>query len=760
MTRVVRTRVEFEGEVTDELALVEGEDLSAWSADRALEKVGKPTPRIDGVQRVTGRARYTADVVLPGMLHARILRSPSPRARVLRVDASRALALPGVHSVLHRFNAPKDAFRGEETIFRDEVRFVGDEVAAVAAGSEEIAEAALRLIHVDYEVLPYVVDLEEAIRDDAPRIEERGNVSESGSHDRGDAKRALREAQVVVEGTYRTSTQMHNSMETHGAVATWDGDRLTVYESTQHIFGVRTGLQAALRIPYSRIRVICEDMGGGFGSKGGVGKYTIIAALFARELGVPVRCVLTREEENLAAGNRSATLQRLRVGIRDGRITAIEHVSYSNAGQGRWIADPTGPTKGLYDVPNVSTRSYRVVTNAGALAAFRAPGYVEGTLALESAIDEAAAKAGIDPLELRRRHAEAQADPQSTFRYSLKRLSDCYDIGAREIGWAKRKLGGSRGSTAARRRGIGMASQIWGGGGGPPAYATVHLNPDGSAVVTAGTQEIGTGTRTLLAQVCAEELGIDVGAVRVEIGDTEAPYGPISAGSITTASVTPAVRLAAADAREQLLGAAASLLEVPRAELRVEGGAIVSRGARTPIKRIFDELQNYTVIGRGSRMPNPENVSLKTFGAHFAQVEVDVRTGEIVVEKVVAVHDIGRVINPLTARSQVEGGVIQALGFALTEERVLDVRTGHVLNANLETYKVPTVRDVPEIVVRFVGVPDTEANNVGAKGLGEPPIIPTAAAVANAVANATGLRVRTLPMTPKRVLDALATARP
>ncbi|MEK7284578.1 MAG: xanthine dehydrogenase family protein molybdopterin-binding subunit, partial [Chloroflexota bacterium] len=195
MTRVVRTRVEFEGEVTDELALVEGEDLPAWSADRALEKVGKPTPRIDGVQRVTGRARYTADVVLPGMLHARILRSPSPRARVLRVDASRALALPGVHSVLHRFNAPKAAFRGEETIFRDEVRFVGDEVAAVAAGSEEIAEEALRLIHVDYEVLPHVVDLEEAIRDDAPRIEERGNVSDSGSHDRGDVKRALHDEQ-------------------------------------------------------------------------------------------------------------------------------------------------------------------------------------------------------------------------------------------------------------------------------------------------------------------------------------------------------------------------------------------------------------------------------------------------------------------------------------------------------------------------------------------------------------------------------------
>jgi xanthine dehydrogenase YagR molybdenum-binding subunit len=301
-----------------------------------------------------------------------------------------------------------------------------------------------------------------------------------------------------------------------------------------------------------------------------------------------------------------------------------------------------------------------------------------------------------------------------------------------------------------------MASQIWSGGGTPPAYATIHINPDGTAIVRMGTQDIGTGTRTVMAQVCAEELRIPFEDVRVEIGDTESPYAPISAGSLTVASVTPAIRLAAKDAHDQLLEVASGVLEVPRGELRLEAGAVVSRGARTPIAKILSELENYTVVGKGARRPNPDDLVLKTFGAHFAEVEVDVRTGEVTVDRIVAIHDIGRIVDPLTARSQVEGGVIQALGYALSEERVVDRPTGHVLTTGLETYRVPTVKDVPKIVVRFTDVPDTEANNVGAKGLGEPPIIPTAAAVANAVANAIGTRIRMLPLTRKTVLEALA----
>ena len=260
----------------------------------------------------------------------------------------------------------------------------------------------------------------------------------------------------------------------------------------------------------------------------------------------------------------------------------------------------------------------------------------------------------------------------------------------------------------------------------------------------------------MLAQICSEELGVELDRISVRIGDTEGPYGPISAGSLTLASVGPAVRLAARDAREQFLGAAAGVLEVPRTELRMERGHIVSKGARTPIAEVSKKLENNTVIGKGSRWPNPESLSIKTFGAHFAQVEVDTLTGEIFVEKVVAVHDIGRIVNPMTAASQVQGGVIQALGFALSEERVVDRSLGRVMNADLEWYKVPTVLDVPEIVVRFTDRPDRRANNLGAKGLGEPPIIPTAAAVANAVANAIGVRLRHAPMTPPRVLEALA----
>ena len=754
--RVVRTKAEFEGTISEETALVEGTDVRPWTAADALTIVGKGHTRIDGIARVTGQARYTQDLYLPGMLHVRLLRSPYPRARVRKIDASRALALPGVRGVLHRFNAPKAAFRGEENIFRDEVRFAGDEVAAVAADSEETAAEAVRLIEVDYEVLPFVADLEEAMTDGAVRLADGGNVTESGKYDRGDVQRAFAESAIVVEGTYRTSTQLHNSLETHGAVARWDGDELTVWESTQHVFGVRAGLQAALKIPYKDIRVLCDYMGGGFGSKGGAGKYTIVAAIFARQLGKPVRCFLTRDEENLAAGNRSATYQTIKISAKGKKIHAIEHLSWSNAGQGRWVADPTGPTTGLYDIPNVRTRSHKVITSLGALASFRAPGYVEGTFALDQAVDELAEYMGEDPLALRRRHAARQTDPVTGQRYSLKRLLRCYDIGEKEIGWHRRKAEGSRGSAPHRRRGYGMASQLWGGSGFPPAYATVHLNSDGTAVLRCGTQDIGTGTRTVLAQIAAEELGVGVDEVRVELGDTNNQYAPISAGSLTVSSVGPAVRLAAKDARMQLLAAASGLLEMGASELRVEGGQIIGKGHRTPIGDVLKQVDNYTVIGKGSRFPNPEGLSLKTFGAHFAQVEVDVRTGEIFVEHVVAVHDIGRVINPLLATSQVEGGVIQGLGFVLSEERIVDRPTGRVLNGNLEGYKVPTVRDVPRITVRFAEDADPKANNIGAKGLGEPPIIPLPAAIANAVANAIGVRIRTAPLTRSRVLAALA----
>jgi xanthine dehydrogenase YagR molybdenum-binding subunit len=754
--RVLKSKDEFEGEIYTSTVIVEGRDLPASRDREASAEIGRARPRVDGRDRVRGRAIYTQDVQLAGMLHAAILRSPVPRARVRAIDTKKAEALPGVRAVLHRFNAPELEFRSEKTLFRDEVKFVGDEVAAVAADDLETAQHAVSLIEVDYEVLPHVVDLEEAIAPKAPKIDPDGNVHDAGEYKRGDARKAFRDADATIDVTYRTSTQMHNALETHGAVASWDGDRLTVYESTQAVFGVRNMLKDALKLQPNQVRVICEYMGGGFGAKLGTYKYAVIASLLSMQLGRPVRCVLTRREENLAAGNRSATLQKLRLAGKDGRIVAIEHESWSNSGQGRWAANPTGPSNTLYDIANVSSTAHRVTTNAGALSAFRAPGYVEGTFALEQAVDELAIAMKVDPLALRKRHARSATDPRTDNPYSLKRLLECYAIGAREIGWSKRRSEGARGSQPHRRRGLGMATQIWGGGGGPPAYATVHIEVDGTAVLRVGVQDIGTGTRTAIAQVCADEIGLQLDQVSVRLGDTDAPYGPGSGGSVTLASIGPAVRIAASDVREKLLVAAGGILEMPASELRIERGSIVSKGARTPLKEVMPKLDNSTIIGTGIRHPNPDKLAIKTFGAHFAQVEVDVRTGEIFVEKIVAVHDVGRIVNPLTAASQVQGGIVQALGFALTEERIVDRGLGRVMNANLEWYEIPTSMDTPEIVVRFVDVPDRKANNLGAKGLGEPPIIPTAAAVANAVANATGARVRHAPMTRARVLEALA----
>ncbi len=754
--RVLKSKDEFEGEIYESTVIVEGRDLPAPRDGDEGTEIGKPRPRVDGRQRVSGTAIYTQDVQLVGMLHAAILRSPYPRARVRAIDTKKAEALPGVRGILHRFNVPEIEFRGEKTLFREEVRFVGDDVAAVVADSEGHARQALSLIEVDYEILPHVVDLEEAIRDKAPKLTPEGNVFDAGSYKRGDFRKAFKGAAVTVEATYRTSTQMHNALETHGAIASWDGERLTVWESTQGVFEVRNMIKDALKLEPAQVHVICDFMGGGFGAKLGTYKYSLYAALFSMRLGRPVRCILTRREENLAAGNRSATLQHLRLGGTNGRIVALEHESWSNSGQGRWAANPTGPTNTLYDIADLASSAHRVMTNAGALSAFRAPGYVEGTFALESAIDELALAMKVDPLALRRRHARSPIDPRTGNRYSLKRLIDCYAIGAKEIKWASRRTEGTRGSAPHRRRGLGMASQIWGGGGGPPAYASVHFETDGTAVLRVGVQDIGTGTRTAVAQICADEIGLTIEQVAVRLGDTDAPYGPGSGGSVTLASIGPAVRLAANVARDKLLAAAGGVLEMRGEELRLEKGVVVSKGARTPLKEILSKLSNSTIVGNGLRHPNPTGISIKTFGAHFAQVEVDMRTGEIFVEKIVAVHDIGRVVNPLTAASQVQGGVMQALGFALTEERIVDRALGRVMNANLEWYEIPTSMDAPEIVVRFIDVPDRKANNLGAKGLGEPPIIPTAAAIANAVANATGARVRHAPMTRARVLEALA----
>lgn len=772
MPKVIKTKTEFEGRVVEEYVVVEGEGLSAWDAQASLKFVGKKTPRIDGPERVTGRAVYTFDVQLPGMLYGKILRSPHPHAKIKNINTRRAEKLPGVRAVLSYQNTPKISFRRQTFIFDEIVRYVGDEVACVIADDEEIAQDALELIEVEYEVLPFVLDPEEALQPNAPKLYPDGNLlgGQPEVYQRGDLAQGFAQADVVLERTFRTQCALHNCMEPHGSVALWEGDALTVWDSTQHIFGVREGLARLLGLPLHKVRVIKKYMGGGFGSKNNLGKYTVIAALGAKLTGRPVKIMLDRHEENLAAGNRPASVQHLKIGAkRDGTLTALELKAIIAAGAYcLWPPSLGGPARELYACPNLKTEQYTVFTNTGPLSAFRAPGYVEGTFALESLMDELAKELSMDPLELRLKNY-TEIDQTTGRPYSTKGLREAYERGAKLFGWDLTPRSFSpqrRGSPPSSgeelgerfRRGFGMASQIWSGNGMPPAYAFIKINPDGTATVITGTQDIGTGTKTVLAQIAAEELGFPIEKISVELGDTQmGPYAPLSAGSMTVASVGPAVRMAAYEARQQLLDVAAQVLEVPRESLAISEGLVRAPTLKepVPIQEVLKNLENFMIIGRGAREPNPEDVTVNTFGAQFAEVTVDTETGEVKVERIVAVHDSGWVINPLTLSSQIEGGIIQGLGYALFEQRVVDRNTGVVLTDNLENYKLPTAPDIPEIVFEMVDRPDPRANNLGAKGVGEPPIIPTAAAIANAVANALGVRIYELPITREKILKAL-----
>jgi CO/xanthine dehydrogenase Mo-binding subunit len=747
----------------DEFKVVEPTGLSRWDAKTPFSVVGRPYPRVEGEEKVTGRARYAYDIHLPGLLHARVLRSPVPHARIRRIDTSRAEALPGVRAVISSVHpeVPEIEWYKDSFLFDHTVRFVGDEVAAVAADSEEIAEDALRLIEVEYEALPFVIDLEAALRPDAPKLREKGNIAgEPKVYQRGDPEVGFREAEVIIDEVYTTQSALHNCLEPHGCTAAWEGAHLTLWDSTQSIFEVREQVAQKLKLPEHHVRVIKQYMGGGFGSKQIAWKHTVIASLLSRQAGQPVQLMLDREAENLAVGNRNPTRQHVRMGAkRDGTITVIsvriEQAvgAYMVGGEG---SDVSGTYQRLYRCPNLKTEQVAVYSNTGPAVAFRAPGYVEGAFALESAMDELARALQLDPVELRLRNYADQDQMRNRPYTTPESLRLCYQRATEAFGWRQYKKPPANSS---KRRGIGFAAHDWGGQGHPPGYAWVKLNSDGTADVVTGTQDIGTGTRTGLTQVAAEELGLPMDRVALHLGDTaNGPYAPVSAGSATQATVGPAVRAAAAEAKRQLLQAAATYLEVEEKRLRVREGQILIDGEdrAVPVEEITGRIAPHMIQGHGARGPNPPDKSVRTFGAQCVEVEVDVETGEVTVLRVVASHDCGRIINPTMVDSQVVGAITQGLGFALTEERVVDARSGVVLNANLEEYKVPTVADVPPITHSQVNLPDPEANPTGAKGIGEPPLVPTAPAVANAVFDAVGVRIRHAPLSRHRLLEALA----
>lgn len=687
---------------------------------------GKDIQRIDAVEKVTGRAKYTYDVTLPGLLIGRVLRSPHPHAKVLRVDLTSAANHPQVKSVVD--------------FEKKTVRYAGEEVAAVAAETAEAAEEALRLIEVEYEVLPFAVVEEQAMAPDAPKIHPQGNVvvPERRQREEGDIAAGFAQSDAIVEATYRTPVQVHNSLETHGATAHWEGDRLVVHSSTQGIVGVRDELAKYFKMPATQVRVITEHLGGGFGSKFGAGVEGMCAARLSKAAGgAPVRLMMTRKEENLCVGNRPSAIMQIKIGAtKDGKLTAFESDSYGTGGIG---GVGNIPLPYVFRFPNYKRTLKDVHTNGGAARAMRAPGHPQAAFAMDIALDELAYKLGMDPIELRRRNDSSQ-----------KEIRDRqFEVGAREIGWDRRnKVPGS--GKGPLKRGIGLGCGEWGGRGRKGTFAEVVIHPDGNVDAKSATQDIGTGTRTLISMVAAEELGLELDQVRSYLGDTNYPPGRASGGSTTASSTSPAVKAAARKAKQQLFDKVGPAVGADPATLRTEGGKVVAASGQSwPWAEFTSHLgvQPIIVVSEFEDGFSGNGVA----GVHFAEVEVDVETGHIQPIKIVAVNDCGLVVNNLLAESQVNGGVIEGIGFALLENRVLDPNVGVMLNPGLEPYKVAGSMEMPEIKPILLDMPER-----GVIGLGEPARIPTTGAIANAVYNAIGVPVRELPMTPDKVLAALS----
>ena len=747
-----------------------GKEPPPW---KATSVVGKPLPRVDAYERVSGAAVYPSDVRLPNMLHGAILRCPHPHARVRRVDTSAALKVPGVRVVVSGATPEADlVFKkdpvGDIRLFDSMCRYEGDAVAAVAAETPYQAWDAVNAIRVDYEVLPFVADERRALQPGAAPVHPKGNLSKKDGYERGDVARGFAAADVVLETTYRTECELHTPLEPHGCVASWDGGSLTLWESSQGVYAVQSRVAEVLKLPLARVRVIGHYMGGGFGSKLEPGKYTIIAAVMAKLSGRPVRLFLTREETYLSVGNRPPTNMTVKAGVtRDGTLTALEFTvlgtggAYTAGGTSLvdWLA------RDLYTCPNVRTSGTDVFINAGPARAFRAPGHPQGAWALEQMMDALAEAIGMDPVQLRLRNIPSFSQArEGNPEYTSTAFRECLEQGAAAFGWEQaRRDARAQNVQGHLRRGVGVAGGLWfAGGGRPPATVIVKLFPDGSANLNMGASDLGTGTKTVMAMVVAEELGITPEAVQVENADTgTTQYAYPSGGSKTVPTEAPATRNAAVQVKQKLLAMAAEALNVDLAELDYRGREIVSR--RDPATRIavqeLDALKRQGgVVGIGYRGPNPKDKTVNPFAAHFCEVEVNTRTGELKILRFLAAQDSGRVMNRLTYDSQVIGGIAMGIGLATTEMRVLDAgQTGKMVNRNWHDYKLPTALDVPaEVTCLPIEPVDTEANNTGAKGLGEPATIPTAAAIANAVYHATGLRITDTPIHPLQLAQRLA----
>jgi xanthine dehydrogenase YagR molybdenum-binding subunit len=688
-------------------------------------------PRIDGMGKASGKTKYPSDMRPEGSLFGVMVYSPHAHAKIKTIDGSKAEKMPGVKAVWLIAEAGR------------ELRYQGDDIAAVAAETEEQARDAARAIEVEFEVLPHSVTEAQATAPGAALVERGENARRGRAQTRGDVEKGLAEADATIEGTYSVPVITHVCLESHGLMAKWEGtEKITAYASTQSVIGVAGELAGRFNIPATNVTVLTEVMGGGFGSKFGADIWGIAAAeLSKRAGGRAVRMFLDRRQEHLAAGNRpSATGVVKLAGKKDGTITAASAQTSGTRGS-------NFPFPYVYDVANSSREHTEIALHCGGSRAMRAPGHPQGCCIMEAAVDDLAEKLGVDPLEMRLKNLNPGDFKTPIYRDQIR-------IGAELIGWGERKPRGKSG-TGPVRRGMGMALHTWGGGGQPDKQVMCIINPDGSVEVRSATQDIGTGIRTLLAIITAEVLGLEVSDIKSMVGNSSYPPGQASGGSTTTPSMSPPAWNAATQARDALLKkVAAAVNEKPEALSLRPGGVFAGE---EKLMSFADACRKLGTSPISVTAGNIEGMSSSGVGGvQFADVVVDMETGVVRVKKLVAVQDSGLILDMLTWKSQVYGGVIGGLNYALFEERVMDPISGVMLNADMELYKLMGATDVPQIIVEPYHTPAMQAR--GVIGIGEPPTISTAAAVGNAVANAIGVRVPNWPMSPKNVLEALASA--
>lgn len=740
---------------------------------RNLIVIGSRGPVIDAVERVTGQAKYTADLELPGMLVARALRSTHAHARIVSIDTTRAEALAGVKAVITHHDAPKVPIWGNRTyVLNDRVRFAGEAVAAVAAVDEETAEKAVRLIDVKYEALPFVLDPEEAMKPGAPQLFEDGNLEgQPRLLTRGDVDHGFTECDRVLERVYHCPTMWSGSMEPHAAIAQWEGTKLTLWASTQAPCRVQTNLTGQFNLPDSQVRVIATYVGGGFGTKSAAHVDETITALLARKARRPVKLQYSREEEILDSNTRFETRIYVKIGVkRDMTLHAMDVKAYINQGAYHVRLGGLGnQATHIYKIPHLRTVQYRVHTNLPNTGPTRGVGDPQETFAIDSAIDEIASEMGWDPVEFRLKNVKRNGDPiarggtgSEDGRLVTQVTDRCLEEGAARIGWTRRPAAPG-GQTGPKARGMGVAVTERGNGGGL-AGATVTVNLDGSVVVFYASTDIGTGSRTTLSMIAAETIGVPLTSVRAVSGDTEvAPYDGGSYGNRTLYSTGRAVSAAASDCLEQIVATAAPMLKAAAGDLELRDGVVRVRtdaSRSLPLREVM-QRRGRSVVGDGSVAQSQAEMNVeRAAGAHFVEVEVDRETGKIRILRYISAHDVGQPINLTVVENQIEGGTIQGLALTQAEELRFDPRNGRCLNANFLDLKPPTMLDfdarvIEPIVVQNVG----EQGPYGAKGLGENPCHAGMAAVANAIYNAVGIRLRRVPFTRADVLRALAEQR-